>query len=105
MESNPQTQADHLYKQTHNDYYTTVVKVMGVDSWVMLQQEQKRGWWSRANLECFQSLEVFEHVRSFLEVKENTSLMILSQYHSPFISYKYTSLVSNKSKMRHKEQY
>jgi hypothetical protein len=48
-----------------------VVKVMGVDSWVMLWWEQKRGWWSGANLECFQSSEVFEHMRIFRGKREH----------------------------------
>jgi hypothetical protein len=50
-------------------------------------------------------LQEYLSMRGVLEVKENTSLIILSQYCSPFIRYKYTSLVSNKSKMRHREQY
>ena len=69
-----------------------------------LRQEQKEGLVKRSELRML-DLQEYLSMRGVLEVKENTSLIILSQYRSSFIHYKYTSLVSNKSKMRHREQY
>jgi len=69
-----------------------------------LRREQKEGVGEWSDLERFRLSEVLG-VRGSGKVKENTLLIFLSQYCSPFISYKYSSVVSSKSKMRHQEQY
>ena len=55
----------------------------------------------RSDLERFRLSEVLD-ARGFEKGKENTSLIFLSEYCGLFfISYKYSSIVSSKCKMRH----
>jgi len=68
------------------------------------RREQKEGEGEWSDLERFRLSEVLD-TRGFGEGNENTSLIFLSQYCSPFISYKYSSVVSSKCKMEHQEQY
>jgi len=65
-----------------------------------LRREQKEGEGEWSDLERFRLSEVLD-ARVFGKAKENTSLLFLSQYCSPFISYKYSSIVSSKCKMGH----
>jgi len=77
-------------------------RIMGLDDdRGTLQPEQKGG---RSDLEPFRRPEGLS-TRGFGEVKENPKLKILSQYRSPFITYKYASVVSSNCKVKHKEQY
>ena len=85
--------------------YMGVVQVMeAMDDQGMLQQEQKEGEGEWSDLERFRILEVLD-VQGFGKGKENSSLLFLSQYCSPFISYKYSSIISSKCKMEYQEQY